>query len=59
MVVADAGSNGPPFCACLKAVGRAGGVKRMPFEMVRTGDIRWTRAFGLSTLPSVRHHWPI
>lgn len=57
-VVADAGSNWSAFLRLFEeAVGRAGGVKRMPFEMVHTGgDIRWTRAFGLSTLPSVRHH---
>jgi len=57
-VVADAGSNWSAFLRLFEeSVGRAGGVKRMPFEMVHTGgDVRWTRAFGLSTLPSVRHH---
>ena len=57
-VVADAGSDWSAFLRLFEeTVGRAGGLKRMPFEMVHTGgDIRWTRAFGLSTLPSVRHH---
>lgn len=59
-VVADAGSDWAAFKALYREVAqRAGGIKRMPFEMIHTGaDIRWTRAFDLAVLPSVRHHGP-
>ena len=57
-VVADAGCNWTAFKAmCDAAAERAGSIKRVPFEMVHVGsDIRWTEAFDLSVLPSVRHH---
>jgi len=57
-VVADAGSDWMAFLELHRqAVERAGSIKRMPFEMIHTGaDIRWTRAFELSALPSVRYH---
>jgi len=57
-VVADAGSNWTAFKAMHgAAVERAGSIKRVPYEMVHVGsDIRWTEAFDLSVLPSVRHH---
>lgn len=57
-VVADAGSDWSAFQAMHDAaVARAGSVKRVPYEMVHVGsDIRWTEAFDLSVLPSVRHH---
>ena len=59
-VVADAGSDWAAFRALFREVAqRAGGIKRMPFDMIHTGaDIRWTRAFDLVALPSVRHHGP-
>ena len=59
-VVADAGSDWMAFQALYREVAqRSGGIKRMPFEMIHTGaDIRWTRAFDLAALPSVRHHGP-
>ena len=59
-VVADAGSDWAAFQALYRdVVQRAGGIKRIPFEMLHTGaDIRWTMAFDLAALPSVRHHGP-
>ena len=57
-VVADAGCNWTAFKAMYDAaVERAGSIKRVPYEMIHVGaDIRWTEAFDLSVLPSVRHH---
>ena len=57
-VVADAGNDWTAFQEMNEAaVARAGSIKRVPYEMIHVGsDIRWTDAFDLSALPSVRHH---
>lgn len=59
-VVADAGSDIEAFQRLIRRTAkRCGGLSKMPFLMLHTGaDLRWTRAFDLSSLPAMRMHQP-
>ncbi|MCH1576405.1 MAG: hypothetical protein L7S67_09040 [Flavobacteriales bacterium] len=59
-VVVDAGQDWTAFEQLIrKTAARYGGLRKLPFEMLHTGgDVRWTEAFELQTLPAMRHSGP-
>ena len=59
-IVVDAGLDWAAFERMVRDAGlRNGGLSRIPYQMVHTGgDIRWSEAFELEVLPSVRHNGP-
>lgn len=59
-VVVDAGMDWLAFERLVREVAsRHGGLSRMPYTLLHSGgDIRWTEAFELRTLPAMRHHGP-
>jgi len=59
-IVVDAGMDWNAFEHMVQDAGmRNGGLSRMPYRMVHTGgDIRWSEAFELESLPVVRHNGP-
>jgi hypothetical protein len=59
-VVVDAGLDWSAYERCVRSASeRNGGPARMPYRMVHTGgDIRWTEAFEIRALPSMRYSGP-
>ena len=59
-VVADVGQDWTAFEQLIRdAAARHGGLQKLPYTMLHTGgDVRWTEAFELQTLPAMRHSGP-
>lgn len=59
-MVVDAGQDWAAFEQLIRdAAARHGGLRKLPYGMLHTGgDIRWTEAFEIQTLPAVRHSGP-
>jgi hypothetical protein len=59
-VVVDAGEDWTAFEQLIRnTAARYGGLRQLPFQMLHTGgDVRWTEAFELETLPAMRHSGP-
>ena len=58
--VVDAGGDGSAFERLVREAGnRNGGLSRVPYRLLNTGgDIRWTQAFDIRSLPATRHTGP-